>query len=63
MSSPFLFTSHVGRAEGCDVDNGLVARAVVSHYSYGPQREGLGLTDIMDKYRALAVEATGIMFQ
>ncbi|KAF2455657.1 hypothetical protein BDY21DRAFT_69778 [Lineolata rhizophorae] len=31
-------------------------RSVVAHYSFGPQKDGIASTDILDRYRAFALE-------
>jgi hypothetical protein len=37
--------------------DGIVdGRAVAAHYSFEPQRDGIGATDILDRYRAYATE-------
>jgi hypothetical protein len=33
--------------------------ALVSHYSFGAQKEGLGNTDVLERYRAYAKDYCG----
>lgn len=40
-------------------DSYAVGKAIVSHYAYFHQREGLTRTDVLSKYRKLAIEQTG----
>jgi hypothetical protein len=42
-------------------DSYAVGRSIVSHYAYGPQRDGLSKTDILQRYRLLALEETGFV--
>ena len=37
--------------------------ALVAHYSFGAQKEGLVLTDVLERYRALAREVCGVLME
>lgn len=41
------------------VDSYAVGKAIVSHYAFFHQRKGLTQTDVLSKYRDLAIQQIG----
>lgn len=55
MSSAGILKCVIREADS-KTDAVVDGRALVAHYSFKPQKDGIAATDVLDRYRAYAVE-------